>query len=57
MRMMHKAGEKLFVDYAGMTVAVAALDRLVHNAHRIKLSGESMRKTRATLTNLAANDE
>jgi transposase len=22
MRMMHKAGEKLFVDYAGMTVAV-----------------------------------
>lgn len=32
------------------TLADAALDRLVHNAHRLNLDGESMRKTRATLT-------
>ncbi len=32
------------------TLADAALDRLVHNAHRLTLSGESMRKTRGTLT-------
>jgi DNA replication protein DnaC len=29
------------------TYADAILDRLVHNAHRIELSGESLRKTRA----------
>ena len=29
------------------TLADAALDRLLHNAHRIQLTGESMRKTRA----------
>ena len=29
------------------TIADAALDRLVHNAHRITLTGESMRKQRA----------
>jgi DNA replication protein DnaC len=28
------------------TYADAILDRLVHNAHRLNLSGESMRKTR-----------
>ncbi|WP_269764563.1 ATP-binding protein [Burkholderia ambifaria] len=32
------------------TVADAILDRLVHNAHRITLAGESMRKTRSRLT-------
>ena len=32
------------------TLADAALDRLVHNAHRLTLSGESMRKSRDTLT-------
>jgi DNA replication protein DnaC len=32
------------------TVADAALDRLVHNAHHITLKGESMRKTRNRLT-------
>jgi len=31
-------------------VADAALDRVVHNAHQIMLKGESMRKTRSTLT-------
>jgi len=28
------------------TVADAIMDRLVHDAHRIELMGESMRKTR-----------
>jgi len=32
------------------TLADAILDRLVHNAHKIKLKGESMRKKNATLT-------
>ena len=31
------------------TLADAILDRLMHNAHRIKLKGESMRKTLATV--------
>ena len=30
------------------TIADAILDRLVHNAHRIALEGESMRKARAS---------
>jgi DNA replication protein DnaC len=29
------------------TIADAVLDRLVHNAYRIELSGESMRKQRS----------
>jgi hypothetical protein len=29
-----------------LTFADAILDRLVHNAHRIELAGESMRRTR-----------
>ena len=32
------------------TIADALLDRLVHNAHRISLKGESMRKAKASLT-------
>ena len=32
------------------TIADAVCDRLVHNAHRVKLTGESGRKTRAGLT-------
>lgn len=32
------------------TLADAILDRLVHNAHKIKLKGESMRKIRSSLT-------
>jgi DNA replication protein DnaC len=31
------------------TLADAILDRLVHNAHRFELKGESMRKTRSPL--------
>jgi DNA replication protein DnaC len=33
------------------TIADAVCDRLVHNAHRIKLTGESIRKTKGSLTN------
>jgi DNA replication protein DnaC len=33
------------------TIADAILDRLIHNAHKITLKGESMRKLRSTLTN------
>lgn len=32
------------------TIADAILDRIVHNAHKIALKGESMRKTRSSLT-------
>ena len=32
---------------ANPTLADAVLDRIVHNAHRIALSGDSLRKTRA----------
>jgi len=35
---------------AGPTIADAILDRLVHNAYRIELSGESMRKKNSGLT-------
>ena len=31
--------------FGNPTVADAILDRLVHNAHRLSLAGESMRKT------------
>ena len=32
------------------TLANALLDRLIHNAHRLVLKGESMRKKRVKLT-------
>ncbi len=32
------------------TIADAVLDRLIHNAHKINLKGESMRKIRSPLT-------
>lgn len=32
------------------TIADTILDRLVHNAHKIKLNGESMRQKNANLT-------
>jgi len=32
------------------TLADAIMDRVVHNAYRIELKGESMRKKRKTLT-------
>jgi DNA replication protein DnaC len=36
------------------TIADAVLDRLVHNAHRLALKGDSMRKITAQRTNLDA---
>ena len=38
------------------TLADAILDRLVHNAHRIRLTGESMRKRRSALSDQADPD-
>ena len=35
------------------TLADAILDRVVHNAHKIVLTGESMRKTKSNLTQAA----
>ena len=32
------------------TLADAILDRLLHNSHKLKLKGESMRKTRSEFT-------
>jgi DNA replication protein DnaC len=37
-------------DYLGeATLADAILDRLLHDAHRIKLTGDSLRKKRLTI--------
>jgi DNA replication protein DnaC len=38
-----------------LTLGDAILDRLVHNAHRLQLSGESMRKQNARNQTLDAN--
>ena len=38
------------VVYRVVTLADAILDRLMHNAHRLKLKGESMRKITSELT-------
>lgn len=44
-------------EYIGEpTLADAILDRLVHNAYRLNLKGESMRKTKARLTTTAINE-
>jgi DNA replication protein DnaC len=42
--------EKWYDSIGDPTLADAILDRLVHNAHRIALTGESMRKKKAGLT-------
>lgn len=39
------------------TIADAILDRLVHNAHKIKLKGESMRKKHGNLTKNQTSDK
>ena len=59
MHIEHKAGDKMYVDYAGdhlevvnpdtgeirhVEIFVAILDRLVHDAHRIEIEGDSMRR-------------
>lgn len=38
------------------TLADAILDRLVHNAHKIALTGDSMRKKKSSLNNAKEND-
>jgi len=43
--------EKWFEAIGDPTIADAVLDRLIHNAHKINLKGESMRKIRSPLTN------
>ncbi len=42
--------EKWFETIGEPTIADAILDRLVHNAHKINLKGESMRKKHSSLT-------
>lgn len=46
--------EKWYELFDDNTIADAVLDRLIHNAHKIALKGESMRKLKTTLRN---NDE
>ena len=44
---------KNWIEHIGNpTLADAILDRLVHNAHKINLKGESMRKIHSSLTKL-----
>ena len=51
-------GEKRPADVIGNpTIADAILDRLVHNAHRLTLKGESMRKTAARRAGLDTQPE
>lgn len=38
---------RISTSLTDVTLADAILDRLVHNAHRIRLHGESLRKTAA----------
>ncbi|HDN9022082.1 TPA: ATP-binding protein [Aeromonas salmonicida] len=42
--------EEWHASLGGNTLADAILDRLMHNAHRLQLKGESMRKRRGLLT-------
>ena len=41
--------EEWYQSIGDNTLADAILDRIMHNAHRIKLTGESMRKTRSDI--------
>ncbi|WP_197479444.1 ATP-binding protein, partial [Oleiphilus sp. HI0132] len=42
--------EEWYQSIGDNTLADAILDRLMHNSHRIKMKGESMRKIRSKLT-------
>ena len=42
--------DQWFASIGDNTLADAILDRLMHNAHRLPLKGESMRKTHGGLT-------
>ena len=49
---------KLWHDTIGNeTLADAILDRLIHNSHRLKLKGESMRKTRGIIEKADQNQK
>jgi DNA replication protein DnaC len=41
---------KNWIEHIGDSTLAAILDRLVHNAHKINLKGESMRKIHSSLT-------
>lgn len=43
--------DQWYANIGDNTLADAILDRLMHNAHRLQLKGESMRKIRGQLTN------
>lgn len=42
--------DQWYASIGDSTLAEAILDRLMHNAHRLQLKGESMRKQRSPLT-------
>jgi DNA replication protein DnaC len=42
--------DKWHAQIGDPTLADAILDRLIHNAHKIPLKGDSMRKLKASLT-------
>jgi DNA replication protein DnaC len=44
------ASAKWYTYIGDATLADAILDRLLHNAHKISLKGESMRKAMSSLT-------
>ncbi len=46
----HLPTEEWYASLGDNTLADAILDRLMHNAHRLPLKGESMRKRRSELT-------
>lgn len=52
-----RAPEQWHAVIGDETIADAVLDRLVHNAHRLKLSGPSMRKTKPDLTPEVAREK
>lgn len=56
-RLGHLAGDdgrSALVSIVDDSIADAVLDRLVHNAHRLTLNGDSMRKITAQRANLDA---
>ena len=48
--------EKWHAMIGDPTLADAILDRLVHNAYKINLKGESMRKQKKTLTTMTPTE-
>ena len=50
-------GQRRRATISSPTIADAILDRLVHNAHRIELTGTSMRTKRASKSNKDNNND